>query len=358
MKIVGVIHSLGVGGMEQVMSLLLNDFCEKENVKVDLILIGRDRDIAFPLSNAITVHKPPFEFNNRYRNYHTFKTLLFLRKKVKELQPDTILGFGEIWNNLLLLSLSGLDYPVYISDRSQPDKNLGKLHNFLRNKLYPRAAGFIAQTTYAADNARKNKWNNNIRVIGNPIRITSPQENESRKNIILSVGRLISTKHFDDLIRMFSKMNIPDWKLIIIGGNAKNQDQLSQLKQLVKDLDIEDRVELTGKISNVGEYYQQASLFAFTSSSEGFPNVVGEALSNRLPVVAYDCVAGPADLVSDNENGFLVKTHDHADFMKKLGLLVDNASLRNSFANNTVEKIKQFSKEEISKKYFNFITEK
>jgi hypothetical protein len=83
----------------------------------------------------------------------------FLRKKVKNIDPDTILSFGEYWNNLVLLSLYGLKYPVYISDRSQPDKDLGRVQNRLRDLLYPKAAGFIAQTSKAKEICLNKRWN-------------------------------------------------------------------------------------------------------------------------------------------------------------------------------------------------------
>ena len=261
-----------------------------------------------------------------------------------------------MWNNLVLLALSGLNYPVYISDRSQPDKDLGKLHNFLRRRLYPGASGFIAQTTYAANNAKKNGLNTNIKVIGNPIKQISLPSIPDREKIVLSVGRLIKTKHFDDLIRMFVSLDMPDWKLVIIGGNAKNQDQLTELRQLIKQLNAEDKVALTGEISNVEDYYKKASVFAFSSSSEGFPNVIGEALSYGLPVVAYDCVAGPADMIAHEENGFLVKTHDHEDFSQKLRLLMENSELRENFSLKATQKTTRFSKEEVAEQFFKFIT--
>ena len=265
-KITCVIHSLSIGGMERVMSMLLHDFAQKENVKVDLVLIGRKREVLYNLPPSIEVHRPTFTFDNNKRNFHTIKTMLFLRKTLKQLKPDCILGFGEFWNNLLLLSTIGLSYPVFISDRSQPNKNLGRLQNFLRNILYPQAAGFIAQTNFAAENAYKNKWNSNITTIGNPIKpMNEVSPLETREKILLSVGRLIGTKHFDDLIKMFVDLDQPDWKLVIIGGNAKRQDQLSELKKQVKDLKAEDKVELTGEIQNVEEYYGKASIFAFTS---------------------------------------------------------------------------------------------
>jgi glycosyltransferase involved in cell wall biosynthesis len=60
-------------------------------------------------------------------------------------------------------------------------------------------------------------------VIGNPIR-NWPRDEEQKENIVLSVGRLIKTKHFDDLIRMFVELNVPGWKLMIVGGDAKGRN--------------------------------------------------------------------------------------------------------------------------------------
>ncbi len=357
LKITCIIHSLPIGGMERVMSILLNDFSARNGVRVDLILIGRERNVVFDLNDSVRIHRPDFKFDNNKRNYHTLKTLIFLKKTVKEIQPDTILSFGEMWNNLVLIALSGLKSPVFISDRSQPDKNLGRLHNILRNKFYPKAAGFIAQTKYAAQNAARNNWNDNIIVIGNPIRQVEHKVPEKKDKILLSVGRLIRTKHFDDLIRVFAALDVPDWKLIIIGGNAKNIDMLSPLKQLVKDLDVEERIELTGEIRNVEEYYRKASLFVFPSSSEGFPNVIGEALSHNLPVVAYNCVAGPADLIIPEKNGFLVETHDHKDLAEKLRLLMEDDSLRDEFSKRAPGSVSRFSEKEIANQFFKFITQ-
>ena len=107
------------------------------------------------------------------------------------------------------------------------------------------------------------------------------------------VGRLIKTKHQDKLIEMFAKVSLPDWKLIIVGYDHLKQHNMERLKELAKNLDIEQRVVFTGKQDNIDEIYSKSSIFAFTSSSEGFPNVIGEAMAAGLPVIAFDCVAGP-----------------------------------------------------------------
>ena len=105
------------------MANLLNLFADRDNVEVSLLMIGRFRNVEFEISDEINVHIPDFEYKPSSRFLSTLKTTRFIRKAIKEINPNTILSFGEFWNNLVLLSLKGLNYPVYISDRSQPNKN-------------------------------------------------------------------------------------------------------------------------------------------------------------------------------------------------------------------------------------------
>ena len=118
---------------------------------------------------------------------------------------------------------------------------------------------------------------------------------------------------------------------------------------------MEDRVIMAGKRSDVEKYYLQSKIFAFTSSSEGFPNVIGEAMSTGLPVVAYDCVAGPSEMIIDSENGYLIPLFDDEKFSEKLQLLMNNESLRNKMGERAKASIQRFSKDKISPQFLDFI---
>jgi GalNAc-alpha-(1->4)-GalNAc-alpha-(1->3)-diNAcBac-PP-undecaprenol alpha-1,4-N-acetyl-D-galactosaminyltransferase len=275
------IPSLAFGGMERVMSLLLNKFSENEN-ELHLVLFGRNREINYAIPDSIIIHCPSFLYDSSSRIIFTFKSLFFIRNTIKTIKPDTILSFGEYWNNLVLLALFKLKYPVYISDRSQPNKNLGKVQDFLRDKLYPKAAGYIAQTEKAREIAHKKKWSKNTTVIGNPINQNSNLTSSDKENIVLTVGRLIPTKHIDELIEIFKTVNNVNWKLVIVGGNAKNLNLLDGYTETVRKLGLEQKIKLVGAISNVSDYYKKA---------EGFPNVIGEAMSYGLSVIACDYIA-------------------------------------------------------------------
>ncbi len=354
-RIALIIPTLHAGGMERVMSQLIFHFSEKEDVEIHLLLYGLKREIFYSLPSNITIHIPKFEFNNNKRVLNSIKTLLFIRKEIHLIKPNTILSFGELWNSFVLISLLGKSYPIYVSDRCQPNKSLGTVHNFLRKILYPKATGIIAQTEIAKFIYLNQFNHHNIKVIGNPIRIINNNQNTSKENIVLSVGRLIHTKHHDELIKLFVKINNLNWKLIIVGDDALKQNNMTRLRALVKELNAENQVILAGKQSDVDSYYLKSKIFAFTSSSEGFPNVIGEAQSAGLPVIAFDCIAGPAELIENGKNGYLIPIHDYTLFQEKLRLLMNNEDLRNKIGENAKISITKFSSNEIANKFYNFI---
>lgn len=351
-----VIPSLQLGGMERVMTELAHYFCRRNDYNVHLILYGRRREIFYQIPENLQIHKPKFTFNNKKRVWNAVKTLWFLRQTIKEIHPDTILSFGELWNNFVLLATMGLRYPLYISDRCQPDKRLSKKQEVFRKWLYPAASGIICQTETAKKIYQIMFRRNNIQVIGNPIREINPNPNIFKENIVLTVGRLIKTKHHDELIKIFAALNPENWKLVIVGDDAIKQQTKVKLEALIKDLNMKHKIILAGKRVDVDDFYNRAKIFAFTSSSEGFPNVIGEAMSAGLPVLAYDCVAGPSDLIVHGETGFLITQHNLQDFKSSLNLLINDESLRLKMGSKSREKIKEFSINRIGQKFENVLT--
>ena len=351
-----VIPSLQAGGMERVMSELAGYFATKKDVEIHLLLYGIQREIFYALPPDIKIHKPGFTFKNSLRLYYTIKTIFFLRKSIKKIKPDTILSFGEYWNNFVLLALLGTKYPVYVSDRSQPDKSLGKFHDLLRKWLYTKSAGVILQSKKARSIYQKNIRRINIKVIGNPIREILNSLNTERQNQVLMIGRLIKSKHQDNLIKIFASINKKGWKLVLVGYDHLKQKHMDSLKKLATDLGVQDSLVFAGKQSDVEKYYLSSKIFAFTSSSEGFPNVIGEAMAAGLPVIAYDCVAGPSEMIIDNKNGFLIPLFDDVQFESKLELLMDHPELREKFGRNGKEYINKFNIQHIGEQFYQFIT--
>jgi len=350
-KICLVIPSLHAGGMERVMCELADYFNTFPGIRVYMVILGKT-DKFYKVSQEIELIEPVFNFNNKFRFLYTVKTILFLRNTIKNIKPDAVLSFGEMYNSFVLLSTLFLKQRVYVSDRSKPDKQWGKFHEILRRLLYPKAAGIICQTKYSRDFLIAETSHPNIRIIPNPVKALF-QNHVARENIILNVGRLIRTKQIDFLIDCFSKIENHGWQLWLVGDGPERES----LKSQVINLGIEERVKFLGNQTNIIELYNRSKIFAFTSRSEGFPNALLEAMSAGLSCIAFDCVAGPSELIYDGENGFLVQEGDTENYQRKLTALVENDDLREKVSHAAMSKAKEFHIEKIGSEYLKFMSE-
>ena len=107
--------------------------------------------------------------------------------------------------------------------------------------------------------------------------------------------------------------------------------------------------------SEVLDELYKSSIFIMTSISEGLPMVLLEAMSIGLPCIAYETRSGVSDIISNNVDGFVIKNRDQDEMIKKLEELMNNVKLRKEMGKKALEKAKQFSKEEITNKWIDFI---
>lgn len=128
---------------------------------------------------------------------------------------------------------------------------------------------------------------------------------------ILAIGRFVRTKGFDDLLRACAilKGQEVDFLLTLAGSGGEE----AALKQLVKELDLTDRVQFPGFVTHeeVSRLLDQADCFVMPSvvgkngDRDGIPNVIMEACTHRVPVVATDC-SGIGEVIREGETGRLV----------------------------------------------------
>lgn len=356
-KIACLIPALKIGGSERVITLLANEFASRSDLESHIIVYGSDLPSVYESAENVTVHRPAFEFDHRFRLLSTLRRLVFLRRTIKNGQYHAVLSFGVLWNNFVMLACLGLNARIFLSDRSSPELQIGRLQTWLRRLLYPAAAGLLAQTACALEMARKRRLNDRISVVPNPLVMPQVASEMRRQNTILTVGRLVATKNHDQLIEIFASLNADDWKLIIVGDEDQKQKHRSHLDDLVNRLGISNRVEFAGQQSNVQSFYDRAKIFAFTSSSEGFPNVVAEALASGLPVISYDCVAGPSDLITSSENGYLVELFDKRAFRERLNELMINEEKRIQMSIKARESVTHLSVERVASSVLEFMQE-
>ena len=125
---------------------------------------------------------------------------------------------------------------------------------------------------------------------------------------ILAVGSLTPRKGHDRLVRALAENNALPWRLVI-AGPERDAGIGAELRALVAELGLEDRVELAGALSaaELAAAYARADLFALASSFEGFGMAFAEAMAHGLPVVGLrsaaveEATAGAAWLVAPGE---------------------------------------------------------
>lgn len=347
-KVCLVVPSLKAGGMERVMSTFANFLAEKPFIETHIVLMGSS-PVFYEISERIIVHRPNNNPENEMGFIKFVRLIGYMRNKINNIKPDTILSFGETYNSFVLFSLLGTKNNLYVSDRSKIDKDWGVVHNFLRKWLYRKSKGIIAQTEYAKLHLFNITDHKNIQVIPNPVE--TKRMEKDRENVILNVGRLIKSKKVDELINIFSDLKLKDWQLWIVGNGLEKK----VLERQVNRLNLQSRVKFWGYQKDVKQFYERSKIFAFTSHSEGFPNAILEAMVAGLPVIAYDCRSGPSDLINDGENGFLIDLGDKIEFKKKMKTLLNYEELRKDYGENSIRLSKRYDIKVIGEEYLKFI---
>ncbi|GAB7080340.1 glycosyltransferase [Megalodesulfovibrio paquesii] len=134
---------------------------------------------------------------------------------------------------------------------------------------------------------------------------------------LLAIGRFVRTKGFDDLLRacgLLRQQEI-DFTLTLAGSGGEEP----ALRQLVKELQLENRVRFPGFVTHeeVSRLLDQADCFVMPSvvgkngDRDGIPNVIMEACTHRVPVVATDC-SGIGEVIRDGQTGRLVPQRNPA----------------------------------------------
>lgn len=330
MKILFAIDTLGKGGAERVISNLANEFVNTDEVG---IMTLRNVPIAYELKEKIKIINTENKDANKI--IREIKNIKSIKEKINEFSPDIMVSFLPTMTYRLMIANRFCKKKVIISVRNDPKveyKNL--LKRILMKILFKKADGFVFQTEEAKSFFSKKIQNKSV-IIPNPINekfIIEPFKGKRKKEIV-SVGRLEKQKNQKFLIRAFSKLSkeYNDYKLVIYGEGSEREN----LENLVKDLNIENNVELPGETDDIKNKIYDASLFILSSNYEGMPNALMEAMALGIPVIATDCpCGGPRFLISNNQNGILVPIDDEDKMKEAIERILDNKELANTLSLN------------------------
>ncbi|MCY9006776.1 glycosyltransferase [Peribacillus frigoritolerans] len=348
MRILFVISSTGIGGEQRVASILTNQFIEKKN-SVDILTFEKS-DKAFKFNSDINF----ISIKNSKGVFKNINRIRQIRKLIKKGDYDVIIGFAVIPSILCSLANIGLNFPVVVCERNDPDV-YSKKWKFIRSIAYKFAKGAVFQTTEAMDYFSGKYFKKRI-VIHNPINIAELPtiEGESKRNVIVNTARLTSAKNHKLLIKAFSRIakDFEDYKLEIYGDGPLRESLLD----LINELGLNKRIVLYEATPNVLEKIKYSQIFVLTSNNEGFPNSLAEAMAMGIPSISTNCrIGGPKEMIVNDKNGLLININDLEGLENAFRKVIVNKELRDTFSKESFKIRNKLDSKVIGSRWIEFL---
>ena len=357
---------LNYGGIEKFITNLANSICDDYDVEIvstyklleEPFFKLNDNIKIIYLINDLKPNKDLIKYN--------FKKCKFIKLFKEIFKSIKILYFKK---HLMINYIKKCDSNIIISTRDIHNKWLGKYgkkniikigseHNDIDSIKYIKNISNTAKRLdyfIVVSNKMKNYYKKylNIPVIYIPNSIESLPLNVSDLDNynIISVGRLESVKGYDDLIDVFSIVISKERNIFlnIIGDGS----QRKLLQEKINRLSLNNNIKLLGYKNNdeLDELYNNSCIYVMSSISESFGIVLIEAMSHKLPCIAFDSANGAKEIIDDNMNGYLIKNRNKEEMANKILELIDNREKCLTMGKNSYEKSKKYLSENIKKKW-------
>jgi glycosyltransferase involved in cell wall biosynthesis len=330
MKLLYVTDAFAVlGGMERVLADKMYYLAGHLGYEVVLLTVNQgEHTQAFPLHPLIKHVDLDVRMHQQYA-FHGIKRYFIHRQLVTQLKDKLKQAFLQI--NADVIVCAKLDFvgvlnevrssvPLVVESHTLCKADcyeeigvLRRLHVWEYKRQVKHADAVVTLT--AGDAEDWQAYNRNVFVIPNVVHLneTSNYSSCTEKKIVF-VGRFTKQKDFVSLLHIWSIVfsRHSDWTL---------------------DIYTDGKVEAPGirvfkPVANIMEKYIDSSILLLTSLFEPFGLVIPEAMSCGLPVVSFDCPYGPADIITDGVDGFLIKNRDIQAFADRVCQLIEDKELR------------------------------
>ncbi|MDC5850448.1 glycosyltransferase family 4 protein [Vibrio europaeus] len=333
MKLLFAIKQLSgaVGGAERVLCMVCNGLVAKGHEIVLYSCDAPNSESFYELDSRVKwVRLNLGEPSKPASFFQTLKRMFFLRKAVSVESPDVVIGFMHSMFVPLSLCLIGKRIPVIGSEHIVPEHYKTRLGQYF---LFLLSTPFLSQITVLSESIKKRYLSvirNKMVVMPNPVKQPNRVSTTAvlAPNRLLTVGRLEEQKDHKTLIQAFSLIaeRFPDWHLKIVGEGALEND----IRKLINDLEVNERVVLSGFTSNIDLEYREADIFVIPSRYEALGLVTAEAMSHGLPSVGFIDCPGTNEIIEHRVTGILVEPEsDRAKALAdEMQSLMSNESLR------------------------------
>ncbi len=349
-----VISSLSAGGAERVLVLLAKGLKALGHRVSVVTIFGKDHDFYPPPDG---VDRIALDLGKTTRGpiekvTATAKRVSAIRRSLREIRPDVVLSFMPETNVLVLLASARLKVPVVVTEHADPrKKRMRRVWKGLRRVVY-RSASRVVSVSDGVDDFFGWLPEAKRSVIPNPVDLAEIDLQPGEPmgfdwaRAVIAMGRLEPEKGFDLLIRAFGRLaaDFPDWGLVILGEGTRR----GELESLVAEQGLSERVRLPGVLDNPFPTLKRAGLFVLSSRSEGFGNVLVEAMACALPVIATECWSRAPGIVSHGVDGILVPAENVDALAAAMRELMGDGARRRQLASQAAESAKRFDLAQIA----------
>jgi len=334
-KLMFIVGSLGTGGAERFVANALN-LLPRDRFNLSAAFYRPDRSYTIPDDvQSIVLGK--------FKPWDNIKAGFKFSQWIDKVKPDIIISAWSVPNVFTAETLRWTKHkPIWIARiANDPTKQETGAYGWWARNSYKKADHFISVASDLADTfASKYPFSKgNITTIHNAVNIETLIARASEKvefpkimieaintkrPIIISIGRLEQQKRFDLLLHAFKSVHKKHNALLVILGEGGLR---SSLETLAKELKIHQSILMPGFVHNPYAWLVKSNIFTLASDHEGMSNALLEAQALGLPSVATDCPFGTAEVIINNKTGVLIETGNSTQLAEGLKKLVSNEKL-------------------------------
>lgn len=335
MKVLYLFRSLAVwGGIERILVDKMNGLSSLYGMEIFMLTTDQGtHTIPYHLNNQVYVEDLGICFYRKYQ-YHMLRRLYvdykmrcrykqMLTDRLNKISPDIIVctTFDHID---IVVKLKG-SIPLIVESHSICSRTIEKGHCWILRKIYrhkflraiSKANAIITLTVKDAQEWRK--IHPSVKVIPNMVHIEEGLPSKLDSKHAIFVGRFDYQKRVQDALIIWKEVskNHSDWILDVYGEGDMEDEIIEMASEF-------DNVVIHKPTCDIFKCYRESSFLIVTSLFEPFGLAIVEAMSCGLPVITFDCPFGPAEIVTNGKDGFLIDNRDQSVFVKCICDLINN----------------------------------
>ena len=346
LKIAMVISNMSIGGAQKAVIDIVKEMNLREDLEVKIFVHDRQNENHFSkviAQNNIQVEYITKDKRISFRNYYRLSSALNgFKPDVVHIHLDTF--YTPIWTLLnhkkTIFTIHSQAHRIFLK---RIHKLIFKLLIHKNYFVFTSVSEKIAKEVEKLFGISEKK----IKSIGNPVTIPAYYKRKNTEQVsFINVARFHPVKNHKLLIKAFARVvkEYPNSMLNLVGDG----ERIQECRQLVKNLNLEDKIIFWGNCSNIYAMLKEADVFVLSSDSEAMPISILEAMACSLPIIATN-VGGVSEMISGN--GILVQKNSLDELEEAMKRMIHDQDLRENYSKASYHLVKKFDVSNIVDQY-------